>query len=98
MPAGTTATPGRPRGASDKTLALLSFPGLAACEQYRVLSGTDPDLTEADRITDQSDSVLRCERTFTRPLLPGTMGRGFARIATGRRPFPMSPTTTPRQA
>ena len=58
-------------GASDKALALFSFPSLAACEQYRALFGSDPDFIEADRIRDQSGCVLRYERTFMRPLLPG---------------------------
>jgi hypothetical protein len=58
-------------GASDKALALFSFPSLAAYEQYRALFGTDPDFIEADRIRDESGCVLRYERTFMRPLLPG---------------------------
>ena len=58
-------------GASDKALALFSFPSLAAYEQYRALFGADPDFIEADRIRDQSGCVLRYERTFMRPLLPG---------------------------
>lgn len=58
-------------GASDKALALFSFPSLAAYEQYRALFGTDPEFLEADRIRDESNCVLRYERTFMRPLLPG---------------------------
>jgi hypothetical protein len=50
---------------------LFSFPSLAAYEQYRALFGTDPDFIEADRIRDESGCVLRYERTFMRPLLPG---------------------------
>lgn len=57
-------------GASDKALALFSFPSLAAYEQYRALFGTHPDFIEADRIRDDSGCVLRYERTFMRPLLP----------------------------
>jgi hypothetical protein len=56
--------------ASDKALALFSFPSLAAYEQYRALFGADPDFIEADRIRDQSGCVLRYERSFMRPLLP----------------------------
>jgi hypothetical protein len=37
-------------GASDKALALFSFPSLAAYEQYRALFGTDPEFAAADRI------------------------------------------------
>ena len=58
-------------GASDKALALFSFPSLAAYEQYRKLFGTDPEFIEADRIRDESGCVVRYERTFMRPLLPG---------------------------
>jgi NIPSNAP len=57
--------------ASDKALALFSFPSFAAYEQYRALFGAHPDFIEADRIRDQSGCVLRYERTFMRPLLPG---------------------------
>jgi hypothetical protein len=57
-------------GASDRALALFSFPSLAAYEQYRLLFGTDPDFVEADRIRDDSGCVLRYDRSFMRPLLP----------------------------
>jgi hypothetical protein len=57
-------------GASDKALALFSFPSLAAYEQYRARFGSDPDFVAADRIRDESGCVLRYERTFMRPLLP----------------------------
>jgi hypothetical protein len=57
-------------GASDKALALFSFPSLAAYEQYRTLFGVDPDFIEADRIRDESGCVLRYERSFMRPVLP----------------------------
>jgi hypothetical protein len=59
------------RGASDKAVALFSFPSLATYEQYRALFGTDPEFLAADRIRDESNCVLRYERTFMRPLLPG---------------------------
>ena len=61
-------------GASDKALALFSFPSLAAYEQYRGRFGTDPDFIEADRIRDESGCVLRYERTFMRPVLPAPPG------------------------
>lgn len=57
-------------GASDKALALFSFPSLAAYEQYRALFGKDPDFVAADRIRDESGCVLRYQRTFMRPVLP----------------------------
>ena len=58
-------------GASDGALALFSFPSLAAYEQCRSRFGSDPDFVAADRIRDESGCVLRYERTFMRPLLPG---------------------------
>ena len=60
-------------GASDKALALFSFPSLAAYEEYRTRFGVDPEFIEADRIRDESGCVLRYERTFMRPLLPGDL-------------------------
>jgi len=56
-------------GASDRALALFSFPSLAAYENYRALFGVDPDFAAADRIRDQSGCVLRYERSFMRPVL-----------------------------
>ncbi|WP_331770028.1 NIPSNAP family protein (plasmid) [Embleya sp. NBC_00888] len=61
-------------GASDRALALFTFPSLAAYEQYRDLFGVDPDFVAADRIRDESGCVVRYERTFMRPLLPGDVG------------------------
>ncbi|MGW4847068.1 NIPSNAP family protein [Nocardia brasiliensis] len=58
-------------GASDKALALFSFPSLADYEQYRSLFGNHPDFVEADRIRDESGCVLRYDRSFMRPVLPG---------------------------
>ncbi len=57
-------------GASDRALAMFSFPSLADYERYRSLFGTDPEFVEADRIRDESGCVLRYDRTFMRPLLP----------------------------
>jgi hypothetical protein len=57
-------------GASDKAMALFSFPDLASYEEYRARSGTDPDFIAADRIRDESGCVLRYDRTFMRPLFP----------------------------
>jgi hypothetical protein len=57
-------------GASDRALALFSFPSLAAYERYRNLFGVDPEFVAADRIRDESGCVLRYERSFMRPLLP----------------------------
>lgn len=57
-------------GASDRALALFSFPSLAAYEQYRALFGEDPDFLAADRIRDESGCVVRYDRSFMRPMLP----------------------------
>jgi NIPSNAP len=56
-------------GASDRALALFSFPSLAEYERYRTLFGVDPEFISADRIRDTSRCVLRYERSFMRPLL-----------------------------
>jgi hypothetical protein len=58
-------------GASDRALALFSFPSLAEYESYRTLFGVDPDFIAADRIRDESGCVLRYERSFMRPVLDG---------------------------
>ena len=58
-------------GASDQAEALFSFESLAAYERYRLLFGHDPEFIAADRIRDESHCVVRYERTFMRPLLPG---------------------------
>ena len=57
-------------GASDRALALFSFPSLAAYETYRERFGVDPDFIDADRIRDESGCVLRYDRSFMRPLPP----------------------------
>lgn len=56
-------------GASDKALALFSFPSLAEYERYRQRFGVDPEFVEADAIRDESGCVLRYDRSFMRPLL-----------------------------
>jgi hypothetical protein len=58
-------------GSSDRALALFSFPSLAGYERYRELFGKDPEFIEADQIRDESGCVLRYDRTFMRPVLPG---------------------------
>ena len=73
-------------GASDKALALFSFPSLAAYEQYRALFGTDPEFIQADRIRDDSGCVLRYERTFMRPLLPGIQRKVQVPVQQTERP------------
>jgi hypothetical protein len=58
-------------GASDRAEALFSSESLAAYERYRFQFGTDPESVAANKIRDDSGCVLRYERTFMRPLLPG---------------------------
>jgi hypothetical protein len=60
-------------GASDVAYALFSFPSLAKYEAYRELFGRDPDFIAADRIREESDCVIRYERTFLRPVLSGAL-------------------------
>lgn len=55
-------------GASDRALALFSFPSLSAYEKYRTLFGKEQSFIEADRIRDESGCVIRYDRTFMRPL------------------------------
>jgi hypothetical protein len=57
-------------GASDRAMALFSFPSLAHYEKYREGFGSDPAFVAADRIRDESGCVLRYYRSFMRPLLP----------------------------
>ena len=56
-------------GASDRALALFSFPSLADYETYRARFGIDPEFVAADRLRDESGCVTRYDRTFMRPLL-----------------------------
>ena len=56
-------------GASDRALALFSFPSLADYEKFRSRFGVNQNFIAADRIRDESGCVLRYERSFMRPLL-----------------------------
>ena len=56
-------------GASDRAIALFSFPSFADYETYRSHFGTDPEFIAADQIRDESGCVLRYDRSFMRPLL-----------------------------
>jgi hypothetical protein len=55
-------------GASDRALALFSFPSFADYEAYRARFGVDPDFVAADHIREASGCVLRYERSFMRPM------------------------------
>ncbi len=66
-------------GASDKALALFSFPSLAAYEQYRALFGTDPEFVAADRIRDEEMKAGACSVTNGHSCahcFPGSRKRG----------------------
>jgi hypothetical protein len=69
-------------GVSDNAVALFRFPSLAAYEQYRRLFGGDPAFVAAVRIRGQSGCVLRHQRTFRRPLLPGAPSQRRPQLAT----------------
>lgn len=56
-------------GASDRAMALFSFPSLAAYETYRSRFGVDPEFVAADKLRDDTGCVLRYDRSFMRPLL-----------------------------
>ena len=60
-------------GASDRAVALFSFQSLAAYEKYRSLFDSDPEFAAADRIRDESDCVMRYERSFLRPVFEGEL-------------------------
>jgi NIPSNAP len=62
-------------GASDKALALFTFPSLAAYEEYRALFGVHPDFIAADLIRDESSCIVRYERRFMRPFMSEAVER-----------------------
>ena len=57
-------------GASDRALALFSFPSFTEYEKYRSKFGTNEEFVAADRIRDESGCVVRYDRSFMRPLPP----------------------------
>ncbi|MCJ2083512.1 NIPSNAP family protein [Methylobacterium sp. J-090] len=61
-------------GASDRALALFSFPRIADDERSRSPFGQDPRFVEADHVRDETDCVIRTDRTFMRSLLPAGTG------------------------
>jgi hypothetical protein len=63
-------------GASDRALALFSFPSLAEYERYRKNFGVNEEFIAIDRIRDSSGCVIRYDRTFMRPLFPDPSQRG----------------------
>lgn len=57
-------------GASDEAFCLFSFDSLAAYEQYRLASASDPEVAKAIAYAKETRCFLRHERSFYRPLLP----------------------------
>lgn len=55
-------------GDSDIAYALFSFPSLAAYEQYRTDSMSDPECREAFELARETRCIRRYERRFLRPL------------------------------
>ncbi|RYE41203.1 MAG: NIPSNAP family protein [Hyphomicrobiales bacterium] len=55
-------------GPNDIALALFSFPSLAAYENYRTQSATDPDCRKAIAYARSNKCVVRFERSFLRKL------------------------------
>ena len=59
-------------GASDRALAVFSFPSFAAYEQYRKDSAADPDVQKAIAFAKETGCFARYDRSFFRPLFPKT--------------------------
>jgi hypothetical protein len=59
-------------GESDIALSIFSFASFAAYEQYRKAATADPDVQKAVAFAKQTRCFLRYERSFFRPVLPGS--------------------------
>jgi hypothetical protein len=55
-------------GANNIALALFTFPSLAAYEQYRTSSFSDPECLEAFKYAEETRCILSYERSFFRPV------------------------------
>lgn len=55
-------------GANNIALALFTFPSLAAYEQYRTKSFTDPECLAAFQYEEERQCILSYERSFFRPV------------------------------
>ena len=53
---------------SNIALALFSFPGLAAYEEYRAKAAVDPACQAAMKYYDEAQCFLSYERSFMRPV------------------------------
>lgn len=56
-------------GANNIALALFTFPSLAAYEEYRALSATNPACQAAFKYAQDTRCILSYERSFFRPVL-----------------------------
>jgi hypothetical protein len=56
-------------GANNRALALFSFPSLAAYEEYRIKSFSDPECISAFKYAENTQCILSYERSFFRPVL-----------------------------
>ena len=55
-------------GPSNVALALFSFPGLAAYEEYRAKAAADPECQAAMKYYEETQCFLSYERSFMRPV------------------------------
>ncbi len=60
-------------GASDRALGLFSFDSLADYERYRTDSRDDPDCRRASEFAAETRCIVRLDRQFMDPMLPGTI-------------------------
>jgi len=60
-------------GPNNIAFALFSFPSLAAYEDYRTRITDDPDCQAALRLAKESKCICSFERSFTRPVLEGSL-------------------------
>ncbi|QXH53408.1 NIPSNAP family protein [Pseudomonas fakonensis] len=56
-------------GANNVAYALFSFPSLAAYEEYRTASESDPECIAAFALATEQRFILSYERNFLRPVL-----------------------------
>ena len=60
-------------GPNDVAFAMFSFPSLAAYEQYRAASADDADCRAAYALAERTGCIRSHERSFTRPVLDGSL-------------------------
>ena len=60
-------------GPNNIAFALFSFPSLAEYENYRSRMAEDPDCQKAYKLAADTNCILSFERSFTRPILEGSL-------------------------